>query len=156
MIFKRRKNREIPSLNTSSLPDLIFTILFFFMLVTQMRKVPQMTDYVLPEGKELNGLSKKTMVFNIYIGHPKSPASFADNNTKPLQVQINDKIIYQKDIEQHLKIELSKLNNTEKANLRFNISADKDTPMGVIIDLKQTLRRLNQVNIHYAGKTEKQ
>ena len=38
MIFRNRSQRSMPQLNTSSLPDLIFTVLFFFMVVTHMRK----------------------------------------------------------------------------------------------------------------------
>ena len=32
--FNKTGKREMPALNTSSLPDLIFTLLFFFMIVT--------------------------------------------------------------------------------------------------------------------------
>ena len=38
MKFYRGRNHEIPALNTASMPDLIFSILFFFMLVVHMRK----------------------------------------------------------------------------------------------------------------------
>ena len=37
--FNKNGSREMPEMNTSSLPDLIFTILFFFMMVTTMREV---------------------------------------------------------------------------------------------------------------------
>ena len=37
--FNKTGKREMPALNTSSLPDLIFTLLFFFMIVTTMREV---------------------------------------------------------------------------------------------------------------------
>ena len=33
MSIIRRRNHEVPSLNTASLPDLIFAILFFFMYI---------------------------------------------------------------------------------------------------------------------------
>ena len=37
--FNKSGKKEMPELNTSSLPDLIFTMLFFFMIVTTMREV---------------------------------------------------------------------------------------------------------------------
>lgn len=37
--FNKTGKRGMPELNTSSLPDLIFTMLFFFMIVTTMREV---------------------------------------------------------------------------------------------------------------------
>ena len=68
-MFKRTR-REIPGLNTSSLPDLIFTVLFFFMIVTHMRKVTLKVKYQVPQGTELTRLTKKTAVSYIYIGKP--------------------------------------------------------------------------------------
>ncbi len=35
----RTKHHHVPSLNVASMPDLIFTVLFFFMIVTHMRSV---------------------------------------------------------------------------------------------------------------------
>ena len=37
--FNKSGKKGMPELNTSSLPDLIFTMLFFFMIVTTMREV---------------------------------------------------------------------------------------------------------------------
>ena len=39
MQIRRHRRPEVPMLNTASLPDLIFTVLFFFMMVTHMRTV---------------------------------------------------------------------------------------------------------------------
>ena len=60
MSIIRRRNHEVPSLNTASLPDLIFAILFFFMIVTHMRKVNLKVRYKTPQGTELNHLSPPT------------------------------------------------------------------------------------------------
>jgi len=59
-IYRRRKH-DIPELNTASLPDLIFTILFFFMLVTHMRKTTVKVKYQVPQGTELTKLVKKIL-----------------------------------------------------------------------------------------------
>ena len=48
--FKRKQSREMPEMNTSSLPDLIFTILFFFMMVTTMREVTLKVKFTVPQG----------------------------------------------------------------------------------------------------------
>ena len=63
-----RREHEMPGLNTSSLPDLIFTVLFFFMIVTHMRQVTLKVDYRAPQGKQLTRLTKKSAVSYIYIG----------------------------------------------------------------------------------------
>ena len=58
--FKRKQSREMPEMNTSSLPDLIFTILFFFMMVTTMREVTLKVKFTVPQGTELEKLEKKS------------------------------------------------------------------------------------------------
>ena len=60
--FKKKASREIPEMNTSSLPDLIFTILFFFMMVTTMREVTLKVKFTTPAGTELEKLEKKSVV----------------------------------------------------------------------------------------------
>ena len=71
MSIIRRRNHEVPSLNTASLPDLIFAILFFFMIVTHMRKVNLKVRYKTPQGTELTHLSRKTNTTYIFIGQPQ-------------------------------------------------------------------------------------
>ena len=52
----KKQGREMPEMNTSSLPDLIFTILFFFMIVTTMREVTLKVKFTVPSGTELEKL----------------------------------------------------------------------------------------------------
>lgn len=61
MTIRQRRQHEVPTLNTSSLPDLIFTVLFFFMIVTHMRKVTLKVEYALPQGTELTRLTKSKL-----------------------------------------------------------------------------------------------
>ena len=70
--FNKTGKREMPALNTSSLPDLIFTLLFFFMIVTTMREVTLKVQFTLPQGTELEKLEKKSLVTFIYVGEPTS------------------------------------------------------------------------------------
>lgn len=51
--FNKTGKREMPELNTSSLPDLIFTMLFFFMIVTTMREVTLKVQFRVPQATEL-------------------------------------------------------------------------------------------------------
>ena len=68
--FNKSGKREMPELNTSSLPDLIFTMLFFFMIVTTMREVTLKVQFKVPAATELEKLEKKSLVSFIYIGKP--------------------------------------------------------------------------------------
>ena len=69
--FRSNGKREMPELNTSSLPDLIFTVLFFFMMVTSMRDVEVKVQVKTPTGgSEIEKLERKSLVSHIYIGPP--------------------------------------------------------------------------------------
>lgn len=66
MRLYRRRNHDIPALNTASLPDLIFSILFFFMLVVHMRKATVHVKYQVPSATQLSRLDNKSLVQHIY------------------------------------------------------------------------------------------
>ena len=68
--FNKTGKRGMPALNTSSLPDLIFTLLFFFMIVTTMREVTLKVEFKVPQATELEKLEKKSLVTFIYVGKP--------------------------------------------------------------------------------------
>ena len=90
-----RREHEMPGLNTSSLPDLIFTVLFFFMIVTHMRQVTLKVDYRAPQGKQLTRLTKKSAVSYIYIGKPVQSlpgVSNVETDSSGVCVQLNDKL----------------------------------------------------------------
>ena len=65
---RNSEDRDVPMLNTSSLPDLIFTVLFFFMIVTHMRDVDLKVRYEVPQGTEIQKLGHKASVVHIYVG----------------------------------------------------------------------------------------
>lgn len=72
MKFYRSRNHEIPALNTASLPDLIFSILFFFMLVVHMRKATVHVKYQVPMATELSRLYNKSNIQYIYVVDPST------------------------------------------------------------------------------------
>jgi len=50
--FKAKKGKGSPAINTSSLPDIIFMLLFFFMVSTTMREVTVRVQQKMPEATE--------------------------------------------------------------------------------------------------------
>ena len=149
-MFKRTR-REIPGLNTSSLPDLIFTVLFFFMIVTHMRKVTLKVRYQVPQGTELTRLSKKTAVSYIYIG---KPAVGSDIDKAKTAIQLNDKYATTTDIIDYIAAEKSRMTPEDQQQMTVSIKADKNTKMGIISEVKQALRKSKALKISYSA-TEK-
>lgn len=149
-MFKRTR-REIPGLNTSSLPDLIFTVLFFFMIVTHMRKVTLKVRYQVPQGTELTRLTKKTAVSYIYIG---KPAVGSDIDKAKTAIQLNDKYATTTDIIDYIAAEKSRMPPEDQQQMTVSIKADKNTKMGIISEVKQALRKSKALKISYSA-TEK-
>ncbi len=150
MRFARRERRRMPLLNTSSLPDLIFTVLFFFMIVTHMRKVPLKVEYQVPQGTELTRLTKKTAVSYIYIGRPMQPLRAKEGGGT--RIQLNDKFAGTEDIIDYISAERKRMSPTDLEQMVVSIKADKNTRMGVITDVKQALRQAHAQKINYSSR----
>ena len=139
--------REVPVLNTASLPDLIFTVLFFFMIVTHMRDVNLKVNYEVPQGTEIQKLTHKGSVVNIYVGRK---AKGADD----FYIQLNNEIATIDDIHEFLERERLRMNSDDQSRLTVSIKADRDVPMGMIADIKRTLQQEFALRISYSA-TEK-
>ena len=150
-IFERCRY-EVPGLNTASLPDLIFTVLFFFMIVTHMRKVTLKVQYRAPHATELTRLTKKTAVSYVYIGRPERQLqAVAGSSTR---IQLNDKFATANQIVDYIEAERNRMSPEDKQQMTVSIKADKSTKMAVITDVKQALRRANALKISYSATKE--
>lgn len=151
--FNKRYSHDVPELNTASLPDLIFTVLFFFMIVTHMRKVQLKVKYVEPTGTELTRLTKKTAVSYIYIGKPISGTNGINNNTT--RIQLNDKFATVEEVMDYISAEKNRMQPDDQKQMTISLKADKNTNMGVITDVKQALRQVKALKINYSSNSKK-
>ena len=142
MNIYRRASHQVPGLNTAALPDLIFTVLFFFMIVTHMRKVELKVKYQVPAGTELSRLTKKSTVTYIYIGR-----GVGGSDTK-MRVQLNDKLSEVSDIVDYIVEERKRMSPEDVGKMTVSIKADRQ-------DVKQALRQANALRINYSAVSEK-
>ena len=145
MSMFKRKDHSVPGLNTASLPDLIFTVLFFFMIVTHMKENQMKVKYQVPEGTKLERLAKKSTISHIYIGKPYKGGGIT-------AVQVNDKIVDVAETGDFIAAERNRMSPNDAKNMTVSIKADKKADMGVVTDVKQSLRRANALKILYSGK----
>lgn len=148
--FRKDGKKETPALSTASLPDIVFMLLFFFMVSTSMREVSLMVNIKLPEATEVTKLEKKSLVSYIYVGAPLKQFS-ALYGTEP-RIQLNDAFKNLNDIRDFVASERDKLNEAEKAFLTISLKVDEDTRMGIVTDLKQELRKASALKISYASR----
>ncbi len=135
----RRSSHDMPGLNLASMPDLIFTVLFFFMIVTHMRHDDVKVRYQVPAGTEVQKLQQKSAVINIYIGEGK--------------IQVNNQLTDVEHLPQLIEAERKKLSEDNAERLTVSLKADKHTPMGIIADVKEALQRSFALRINYSGTT---
>lgn len=149
MRLYRNRNHDIPALNTASLPDLIFSILFFFMLVVHMRKATVHVKYQVPTATELSRLYNKSSVQYIYIGRPVNRLGQVDG--KETVVQLNDHLTSIPEIRNYLIRLSAALPPEQRRQLSVSIKADRHVDMGTIMDLKQALREANVLNLNFTA-----
>lgn len=149
MTMFRRCRRTVPMLNTAALPDLIFTVLFFFITVTHMRQVTLKVKYRVPEGTELTKLTKKSAITHIYIGKPtKEMRPQAGNNTR---IQINDKYADIPAVVDFVTEERRRMSPEDAKIMSVSVKADRETEMGVMSDLRQALREAGALRVNYSA-----
>lgn len=147
--MKKKGNKELPPISTASLPDVIFMILFFFMVSTTMREQELMVRYKLPTISEVQKLEKKSLVSYIHVG-PPSMSMQAKFGTAP-RIQLNDSYRTTRDILDYIAAERDKLNEADRASLTVSLKSDSNIKMGTISDIKQELRRANALKVSYAA-----
>ena len=148
-VMKKKGNKELPAISTASLPDVIFMILFFFMVSTTMREEEVLVKYQLPNATEVQKLEKKNLVSYINIGVPVTHMQ-ARYGTAP-QIQLNDSFKTAKDIGDFIAAEREQMDEADRAFMTVSIKADRYTKMGIITDVKQELRRASALKISYAS-----
>ena len=136
-----QSRRSVPSLNVASMPDLIFTVLFFFMIVTHMRSDEVKVRLQVPAGVEVQKLANKQAVVNIYIG--KQGDKWA--------VQMNGNIVAPADILASIEHIRSGLSSENQSRLTVSLRVDKKAPMGLVSEVKRNLQQAYALKINYSA-----
>lgn len=116
--FNKTGGRSMPKLNTSSLPDLIFSLLFFFMMVTTMREVTLKVQFKAPQGTELEKLEKKSLVTFIYVGVPTQ--EFQKQLGSESRIQLNDSFAEVSEIQDYIIGERASMKEEDQPQMTFS------------------------------------
>jgi biopolymer transport protein ExbD len=146
--FKTKKNVGGGQISTASLPDIIFMLLFFFMVTTQMREVSFKVKMKLPEASEVQKLEKKSLVSYIYVGPPIQPKLYGTNT----RIQLNDQFATVNDIQEFVAREREARAEADRQLITTSLKVDGDTKMGVVTDIKQELRQAGAFKINYSSR----
>jgi len=145
--FKKKQSKGSLGINTASLPDIIFMLLFFFMVTTVMRETTLFVKIQPPVASEAQKLEKKSLVSYIYIGPPMK-AQFGTES----RIQLNDRFAVVNDIQEFIASERESKDEADRQFLTTSLKVDKETKMGVVTDVKQELRKAGAFKINYSTK----
>ncbi len=150
-MIRKKGGKSLPKISTASLPDIVFMLLFFFMVVTVMRDTEQMVSIAYPEATELQKLEKKSLVSYINVGPPTTTWS-TKYGTAP-RVQLNDRIANNmNEIKTFIVNERSKLKEALQPKMTTSLKVDRDTKMGIISEIKTELRKASALKINYSAR----
>lgn len=148
--FRKDGGKEVPAINTSALPDIVFMLLFFFMVSTTMKEVTLKVKMTIPGATEIKKLEKKSLVSYIFVGEP-TPNFAKIFGTEP-RIQLNDAFAEVSDIADYIEAERQKRDEAEVPLMTTSLKVDENTKMGVISDIKQELRRISALKINYSTR----
>ncbi|MCD6180029.1 MAG: biopolymer transporter ExbD [Bacteroidales bacterium] len=149
--FKKKGGKDTPGISTASLPDIIFMLLFFFMVTTVMRETELLVKVAAPDAKEVVKLEKKSLVSFIYVGEPVQTK--LGTNTR---IQLNDAFGSVDAIPEFIAKEREARDEADRKFLITSLKVDKDTKMGIVTDIKQELRKVGAFKVSYSVTQEQE
>ncbi|HSP11901.1 MAG TPA: biopolymer transporter ExbD [Salegentibacter sp.] len=145
--FKKKTNEGQPAISTASLPDIVFMLLFFFMVVTVMRQNTLMVENKLPYADQVEKLDKKDLVMYIYAGTPSQ--RYQQRFGSEARIQLNDKFASVSEVQQFIFSERETKREELIPYLTTALKVDVETNMGLVSDIKQELRKAEALKINY-------
>jgi biopolymer transport protein ExbD len=148
--FAKKRGKASPAISTASLPDIVFMLLFFFMVVTVLRDSELMVKVQTPFASELTKLEEKSLVNYLYVGKPVKKYQQV-YGTKP-RLQLGDKFASLAEIPLFLERHKVKVPEHKRPKITSSLRVDGEVTMGIVQDIKTELRKSNQLKVNYSAK----
>lgn len=145
--FKKKKGGETPAISTASLPDIVFMLLFFFMVATVMKDNDLMIQNALPKADQVTKLEKKDRVMFIFAGKPHE--KYRSQYGEGARIQLNDRLSDVTEIRNFVLAERAARDPELEKVLTTSLKVDKEVKMGLVTEIKQELRKVEALKINY-------
>ena len=130
-----RKTQESNEISTSSLPDIIFMLLIFFMVTTVMREFEGL-EVLMPRAKMIEKLESKRHTSYIWA-------------TKDQIISVDDRLT---SVEGLSGIMVGKMSKDPK--LTVSLKSDAKATMKLITEIHNQLRKANALKLSYSALTK--
>ena len=147
--FARKSKGKMPGISTASLPDIVFMLLFFFMVTTVLRETNLKVSISPPYASEIKKLEKKSLVSYIYIGKPQQKEVYG---TAP-RIQLNDAFATKEKIREFISSEREKMTEADRKKMTVSIKCDKNVEMGIVTDVKEELKKASALKVNYSSRS---
>jgi biopolymer transport protein ExbD len=134
MKFEKKRASSKTEIPTSSMPDIVFMLLLFFMVSTTLREVDVLVQFTLPEAEAIEKIENKRLVAYIWVGTTG-------------QIQINDNLVNMNEIG---PIMYQKRVDIPEVIVSFRVDVNSD--MGIVTDIQQELRKVDARRINYSAR----
>lgn len=148
--FRKDEKKEVPALTSSSLSDIVFMFLFFFMVTTQLRSQEDKVIVKLPEASEVIKLERKDLASYINVGTPTK--LLQSQYGTDARIQLNDSFKTVTDIRDFIAAERDAMSEADRQYMTTVLKVDQDVRMGIVTDIKQELRRCSALKIMYQAR----
>ncbi|HMN47681.1 MAG TPA: biopolymer transporter ExbD [Ignavibacteriaceae bacterium] len=133
MKFEKRRAKTKQEIPTTSMPDIVFMLLMFFMTVTTMREVDVLVSFKLPEAKAIEKIENKRLISYIWVGKDK-------------RIQINDSLVKLDEIQNIMYAKRQSL-----PEIIVSLRVDQKIDMGFVTDIQQALRKAYCLRLNYSA-----
>ncbi|WP_428234937.1 ExbD/TolR family protein [Gracilimonas sp.] len=144
--FKKRNAGSKQEVPTSAMPDVVFMLLFFFMVTTVLREVTLKVRVNLTQAENIEKIEQKRLLSYVYIGPERLPG----NKLGEDKVQIDDAIV--EDIGGIRTLMYDKLR--EQPKLIVSLRVDENSEFGLLTDVQEELKQASTFRINYSTRRE--
>ncbi|MGD1847325.1 MAG: ExbD/TolR family protein [Salibacteraceae bacterium] len=141
-----RSEKEPQENATSSLPDIVFMLLFFFMVATVMKENEPLVKISPPEASESKKLEDRSLVRHIFIGPPQNRVL----GDQP-RLQLNDAFASINDVRPYIEEQRPQMPEVLQEKMIVSLKVDQATQMQMVTDVKQELKKASARKINYAS-----
>ena len=150
--FKDKGSKKTPGTSTAALPDIVFMLLFFFMVTTVMKEKTAKVRVELPKGTEISKLSKDDPINYVYIGKSLTPEEHGAGD----RIQLDDDIVPNElAVREWIRLKRDNIDENKLSRMMTNFKVDKYAKMITVNKVKEQLREMEALKISYSANEKK-
>ena len=144
--FTKKPKKGVGNINTASLPDIVFMLLFFFMVVTTLKDKDPKVKIRLPKASEVTKIEDKTLISYVNIGKPLQGTKRGGSSV----IQLDDDFATTDDVQPWIDQRRDLMPDADRKKMIISMKVDKETKMGIVTSVKEEMREANARKLLYA------